>query len=56
LVNVKDAVKKSIEMLEISLNATKVRDSINTLKAAGAFKGKTELLVNGIRYYEEKTF
>lgn len=56
LVNVKDAVKKSIEMLDISLNTTKVRDSINTLKAAGAFKGKTELVVNGIRYYEEKTF
>lgn len=56
LINVKEAVKKSIDMLDISLDATKVRDSINTLKAAGAFKGKTELIVNGIRYYEEKTF
>lgn len=52
----KEAVKKAKDMLDISLNAEKVRQSINTLKSAGVFIGKEEVIVNGIRYYQEKTF
>lgn len=54
--DVKVVIKKSAEMLDISLNAEKVRQSIHTLKAAGVFAGKEEVIVNGIRYYQEKTF
>jgi len=56
LVNVREAIKKAHEMLDVSLNPTKVRDVINAYKAAGTFKGKTEVTINGIRYFEEKTF
>lgn len=56
LINEKEAMKKSPEMLDISLNTDKVRETINTLKTAGVFKGKTEYIMNGIRFYEEKTF
>lgn len=54
--NVDEAIKKSKNMLDISLNAEKVRDSINTLKESGALKGKTELIVGGIRYFEDKIY
>lgn len=50
------AVKKAKDMLDITLNAEAVRQSIATLKGAGAFTGKEELIVNGIRYYLSQTF
>lgn len=56
LINAKEAMKKAPEMLDIALNTEKVRESINMLKSTGLFKGKTEYVVNGIRFYEEKTF
>jgi hypothetical protein len=56
LVDVKEAFKKSPELLEVSLNASKVSDSIKTLKGAGVFSGKTEITINGIRYFEEKLY
>lgn len=56
LINQKEAVKKCPEMLDISLNADKVRETMATLKSAGVFNGKKEYILNGIRYYEEKTF
>jgi hypothetical protein len=56
LVNSKEAMKKAPELLEISLNNEKIRDTINTLKDAGVFKGKSEYLLNGIRFFEAKTF
>lgn len=54
--DVKEAMKKAPQMLDITLNNDKVREAIATLKDSGAFKGKTEIVVNGIRYYESKTF
>lgn len=50
------AIKKAKDMVDISLNAEAVRQSIATLKGAGAFTGKEELIVNGIRYYLSQTF
>jgi len=52
----KEVLKKANDMLDISLNMEKVRQSINTLKAAGVFNGKSEVIINGIRYFQEKTF
>lgn len=54
--DVKEVMKKASQMLDISLNAEKIREAISTLKDAGTFKGKTEVVVNGIRYFESKTF
>jgi hypothetical protein len=56
LVDEKEAIKKAKDMLDITLNAEKARQSINTLKSAGVFTGKDEVIINGIRYYQEKTF
>lgn len=56
LVNLKECIKKQPDMLDFSLNTEKVRDAINTLKSAGALEGKEELIVNGIRYFQSKTF
>lgn len=50
------AIKKAKDMLRIELDPEKVRNSINTLKAAGVFSGKEEVVINGIRYFQEKTF
>lgn len=52
----KEVFKKAKDMLRIELNPEKVREALNTLKAAGALTGKKEIIVNGIRYFEEKTF
>lgn len=54
--DVKEVMKKAPQMLDISLNTEKIREAIATLKDAGTFKGKTEIVVNGIRYFESKTF
>jgi hypothetical protein len=56
LIDAKEAFKRSPELLEISLNASKISDSIKTLKNAGLFSGKTEVVIGGIRYYEEKLY
>jgi hypothetical protein len=50
------AIKKSKDLLKIELEPEKVRTSIATLKGAGAFDGKEELIVNGIRYFQEKLY
>lgn len=52
----KEIMKKAPQMLDISLNTEKIREAIATLKDSGVFKGKTEIIVNGIRYFESKTF
>lgn len=56
IVNMDEAVKKSRHLLDITLNAGKVNESIRTLKDSGVFTGKTEHIVNGIRYFEEKSY
>jgi len=54
--DVKEAMKKAPELLDVTLNNDAVKAVLNTLKDSGSLKGKTELTVNGIRYFEQKTF
>lgn len=54
--DMKEAMKKAPDLLEVSLNTEAVKTVMNTLKDSGAFKGKTEYILNGIRYFEQKTF
>lgn len=56
LVDAKEAFKKCPELLDVTLNSGKVSDSIKTLKGAGVFSGKTEVIISGIRYFEEKLY
>lgn len=56
MVDQKEVMKKNPELLVISLDDTKVKEKLNTLKEGGVLTGKTEFTLNGIRFYEEKTY
>lgn len=54
--NEKEAIKKASDLLKISLDPDKVKTSINLLKDTGVLDGKTEYVLNGIRYFVNQTF
>lgn len=56
MVNEKEVMRKAPELLIVSLNDDKAREVLKTLKDTNQLEGKTELILNGIRYYEQKTF
>jgi len=56
MVNEKEVMKKAPELLIVSLNEEKAREVLKTLKDTNQLDGKQELILNGIRYYEQKTF
>jgi hypothetical protein len=56
MVDKKEVMKKAPELLVVSLDADKVKQTLKTLKDTNQLDGKTELILNGIRYYEQKTF
>lgn len=56
LIDVKEAMKKCPELLDVSLNSEKVSANMKVLKDAKVFDGKTEVIINGIKYYEEKLY
>jgi hypothetical protein len=56
MVNEKEVMKKAPELLIVSLNEDKAKEVLKTLKDTIQLVGKTELILNGIRYYEQKTF
>lgn len=56
VVNEKEVMKKAPELVVFSIDDEKVKAILKTLKDTGQLDGKTEQIVNGIRYYEEKTF
>jgi len=56
LVNEKEAMKKSPELLLVSLNDEKVKDVLKTLKSTNQLEGKKEYILNGIRFFEIKTY
>jgi len=56
VINEKEVMKKSPELVIFTLDADKVKAVLKTLKDTNQLDGKTEMLVNGIRYYEDKTF
>lgn len=56
MVDQKEVMKKAPELLVVSLDDAKVKSILSTLKDSGTLAGKTEITVNGIRYFESKTF
>lgn len=56
MVDKKEVMKKSPELLIVALDGDKVKAILKTLKDTNQLTGKTELVVNGIRYFEQKTF
>jgi DNA repair exonuclease SbcCD ATPase subunit len=56
VLNINEVAKKSPHLVSIQINDDKVKEQLKTLKEAGNFDGKTEMVLNGIRFYEDKTF
>ncbi len=56
VVNEKEVMKKAPELVVFSVNEDMVKANLKLLKDTNQLDGKTELIVNGIRYYEQKTF
>lgn len=56
MVNEKEVMKKAPELLIVSLNDSKIKDVLKTLKDTNQLAGKQELILNGIRYYEQKSY
>lgn len=56
LVNEKEAMKKAPEMLVVSLNDDKAKEVLKTLKDTNQLEGKKELILNGVRYFEQVTY
>jgi len=56
LVDAKVVMAKAPTLLVFELNDDRVKEVLKTLKDTDQLSGKTELVLNGIRYYEEKTY
>jgi hypothetical protein len=56
VVNEKDVMKKSPELVVFSIDDIKVKANLKLLKETQQLEGKKELIINGIRYFEESTF
>lgn len=56
LVDAKVVMAKAPTLLVFELNDERVKEVLKTLKDTDQLSGKTELVLNGIRYYEEKTY
>ena len=52
----KEALKKAKDLLEITVNKNAANIVLNTLKDTNAFKDKSEIIVNGIKYSEIKNY
>lgn len=52
----KEALKKAKNLLEITVNKNAANIVLNTLKDTNAFKDKSEIIVNGIKYSEIKNY
>ncbi len=56
VINEKDVMRKAPELVIFTVDKDKVNGVLKTLKDTEQLEGKTEMVVNGIRYFEEKTF
>lgn len=56
VVNEKEVMKKSPELVVFTLDDDKVKANLKLLKDSNQLEGKSELIINGIRYFEQKTF
>ena len=56
VINEKEVMKKNPEFVIFSLDKEKVKASLKTLKDSGQLEGKTEVVINGLRYFEKKSY
>ncbi len=56
VINEKEVMKKAPELVVFSIDEEKVKQMLKTMKDTNQLEGKTEMVVNGIRFYEHKTF
>lgn len=54
--DLKELLKKSPDLLDMTLNKEKAKVILKTLKDSGQLEGKTEITLNGVRYFEEKSY
>ncbi len=56
VVDQKEVMKKAPELVVFTIDEEKVKGNLKLLKDSGQLTGKTELIISGIRYFEQKTF
>lgn len=56
IVDVERAFSKARGLLDISLNAKRVGEKLNEVKAELIKEGKTDIVIDGIRYYQEEKY
>lgn len=56
VINEKEVMKKSPELIIFSLDKEKVKANLKVLKDSGQLEGKTEIVINGLRYFEKKSY
>jgi hypothetical protein len=56
VVNEKEVMKKAPELVVFSIDEEKVKGVLKNLKDTHVLDGKTEYTLNGIKYFEQKTF
>lgn len=56
VINEKEVMKRSPELVVFTIDNDKVKAMLKTLKDTDQLKGKTEIIVNGIRFFESKTY
>lgn len=56
VINEKEVMKKAPDLVVFSIDEEKVKLMLKTMKDTNQLEGKTEMVVNGIRFYEHKTF
>lgn len=51
--DIKETIKKRPDLLDVSLNNKAVTEVLKTLKDTGVLTGKTEYVLNGIRFFQD---
>lgn len=53
VVDIKETAKKRPDLVDMSLNNKAVSEVLKTLKETGVLNGKTEFILNGIRFFQD---
>lgn len=53
VVDIKETAKKRPDLVDMSLNNKAVNEVLKTLKETGVLNGKTEFILNGIRFFQD---
>ena len=56
VVDKKEVMKKAPELVVFTIDEEKVKSNLKLLKDSNQLEGKTELIINGIRYFEFKSY